>query len=41
MLSVVVIAADAAVPVSPSPEAIVRTLAALVPAVVAGVSPGL
>ncbi len=38
MLSVVVIAADAAVPVSPSPEAIVRTLAALVPAVVAGVA---
>ena len=38
MLSVVVIAADAAVPVSPSPEAVVRTLAALVPAVVAGIA---
>jgi hypothetical protein len=38
MFSVVVVAADAAVPLSPSPEAVVRTLAALVPAVVAGVA---
>jgi hypothetical protein len=35
-LSAVILAADAAVPVSPSPEALVRTLSALVPAAIEG-----